>query len=172
MAKDLLGVPCAACAVIGRDGFHRVLPFIGIRRRGEALEELALQLSLPLHHERGRREDQHTTRESSNEQLLEDDPRLDGLTESDLVGEDGAPSHLSKDAARDLDLMGQLFDRVGVEGDEAIEARRQRNALGFAADVGPETGARWLLEPASEFGQRALVDGPKIVFGCCGSGHR
>ena len=72
----------------------------------------------------------------------------------------------------DLDLMGQLLDRVRVERDEAIEPRREGDALSLAANLRPEKGAWWFLHPARELGERSLVDGPEIVFGCCGSGHQ
>src|SRR3954468_7231170 len=172
VAKDLLGVACTAGAIVGRDRFDGVLPLVRIRRRGEALEELALQLSLPLHHERGGREDEHPAREAAYEQLLEDDPRLDGLAESDLVGEDCASAHLPKDASRDLDLVGELLDGVGVERDETVEAGRERDPLGLASKLCPDERAWRLLQSARELGERALIDGPEIVCGCCGNGHR
>src|SRR3954470_10279813 len=150
VAKDLLRVARAAGAIVGRNRLRGMLPLVGVRRRGEALEELALQLSLPLHHERRGRENEHTAREAAHEQLLEDDACLDGLAESDLVSEDGASAHLAKDASRDLDLVGELLDGVGVERDEAIKAGRQRDPLGLASKLCPDERACRLLEPARE----------------------
>src|SRR3954447_7917036 len=172
VAKNLLRVACAASAVIGRNRLRGMLPLVGVRRRSDPLEELALQLSLPLHHERGGRENEHTAREAAYEQLLEDDPRLDGLAESDLVGEDCASAHLTKNASRDLDLVGELLDGVGVERDETVEAGRQRDALRLASKLCPDEGTWRLVESARELGERALIDGPEIVCGCCGNGHR
>ena len=46
------------------------------------------------------------------------------------------------------------------------------DALGLTANRCPEKGARWFLDSAGEFGECTLVDGPEIVLGCYGSGHR
>ena len=173
VAKDRLGVVLAARSIVRSDALRDVIPVFRIRRRRKAFEELALELSLPLHHQGSWRQNEHTTREPADEQFLEDDTRFDRLPEPYLVGQDrAAPHRTSEDTPCDFDLMRELLDRVGVERDEAIEAWRQRDALGLTANRCPEKGARWFLDSAGEFGECTLVDGPEIILGCYGSGHR
>src|SRR5690348_3947279 len=140
------------------------MPVVRVGGRIESLEELRLELSLPLRHEGRGRHDQYATREAANGELLEDDPRLDRLAEAHLVGEDGAAAHLTQHAARDLDLMGKLLDRVRVEGDESLESRRESDSLCLTSKLDPRTGARRLDDTAGELRERALVDCPQLAF--------
>src|SRR5256885_8994842 len=172
LAQYQLCVTGTASAVVRRDGLRDVLPVIGNGWRGEAFEELALELPLPLYHQGCRGENEHATHEAANEQLLEDDAGLDRLAEPDLVSEDGTPSHVTQNASVDLDLMGQLLDGIGIQGDQSIEAGRQGDLFRLAADGCPEERSGWRFEAASEFRQRPLVDGPEVVLGYFASCHR
>src|SRR5205814_4300199 len=58
MPQNLLGVSPGARAVVRYDRAGDALPIVRIRRSLEALKELLLQLSLPLSHQRCRREDE------------------------------------------------------------------------------------------------------------------
>src|SRR5690242_19828174 len=97
-------------------------PFARLVRRVEALEELGLELPLPLIDERSRREDQNAPSEAADAELLEDDPSLDGLPEPDFVGQERATAHVLERAQGDVDLVWQLLDGVRVERDQALEA--------------------------------------------------
>ena len=138
LAQDGLRVTLADGAIVRDDCFGNSPPIVGIGGRIESLEELALELSLPLRHQGRRREDQHAAREAANSQLLEDDPRLDRFAEPHFVSENGAAAHVSQDIAGYLDLMRELLDRVRVERDQAIESRGQRDPLRLASNGCPE----------------------------------
>src|SRR3954471_14774146 len=116
MAQDRFGVSLADGAVVGNDRLRNASPIVRISGRVESLEELALELSLPLGHQGSWREDQDATRQTADRELLEDDSRFDRLAEPHLVGEDVSPAHLAQYGASDLDLVRQLLDRVRVEG--------------------------------------------------------
>src|SRR5205807_400984 len=117
----------------------------------EALEELLRELSLPLAHQGRGREDEGAAREPPDRQLFVDDARLDRLTQPHLVGEDGAPAHVAQHALSHVDLVGQLLDRVGIECDQPVEARHQRDALRLAPPgpvlviAGPGAGKTFCL---------------------------
>ena len=104
MLEDLGRVPDGA--LIGHDRFGRVLPVLRLGGRVELLEELRLELGLPLFHERRGSEDQDAVRHAAHAQLLHDDPGFDGLAETDLVGEDRPSAHGPAQYAQgDVDLV-------------------------------------------------------------------
>src|SRR5439155_2419430 len=167
--QDLLGVAARARPVVRHDrpGAGNAVPVFRIGRRLEPLEELPLQLALPLAHERGRREDQHAAGEPANRQLLVDDARLDRFAETDFVGEDGAAAHLPQHPLGDVDLVGQLLDRVGVEGDRPVGAGHKGGPRRLAPQVVPGALGRRAPELLGEHRERALVYGPDVC-GWCG----
>src|SRR3989449_8388489 len=77
--QDLLGVAARAGAVVRHDRLRDAGPVVGLGRGVEALEELLLELPLPLAHERGGRQDQRAAGEAADRELLVDDARLDRL---------------------------------------------------------------------------------------------
>src|SRR5207237_1198042 len=146
-----------------RPGDGNALPVVGLGRGLEALEELLLELALPLAHERGGRQDQHAAGEAADRQFFIDDARLDRLAEADLVGEDGAAAHVAQHALGHVDLVGQLLDRVGVERDQPVEAGDEGDALRLAPQLVPGTIGRRSLDLVDEELQGPLVDRPGVV---------
>src|SRR6266702_7733206 len=78
--------------------------------------------------------------------------------------EDGAAAHLAQHALGDVDLVGQLLDRVGVERDQPVEARHERDPLGLATQVVPGSVCGRTLELLREQLERTLVDRPRLVW--------
>ena len=72
-------------------------------RRGHA--ELALEFLLPLRHEPSRGDDQRPAGQPAQPQLGENQPGLDGLAQSHLVGEYRSPPHPAQRASRRLQLV-------------------------------------------------------------------
>src|SRR5206468_10838476 len=133
-----------------------------------ALEELLLQLALPLTNGRRRRQDQRAAGKPANRELLVDDARLDRLAEPHLVGEDGAAAHVAQHPLRYVDLVGQLRDRVGLERDQPVEPRDEGDPLGVAPQLVPGTLGRRPLELLGEQLERPFVHRPGIVRRCGG----
>jgi hypothetical protein len=121
------------------------------------------KVSAPLLDECGGREDERAADESTHRQLLEDDPCLDRLPEPHLVGQDGAPAEgTPEDALGDVDLVRELLDRVRVEGDEAIEAGDERDALGVTTELEPVARGSRPGDRLGKRGQGLLVDRPEV----------
>src|SRR2546425_949887 len=59
--------------------------------------------------------------------------------------------------------MGQLLDRVGVEGDQPVEARDQGDPFRLAPQLVPGALGRGFLELFGERLEGALVDRPGVV---------
>src|SRR2546425_5135423 len=59
--------------------------------------------------------------------------------------------------------MGQLLDRVGVEGDQPVEARDQGDPFRLAPQLVPGALGRGFLELVGERLEGALVDRPGVV---------
>src|SRR5437667_3117006 len=53
--------------------------------------------------------------------ILADEVGLDRLAEADFVRQDRAATHLAQHPLGHVDLVGQLLDRVRVEGDQPVE---------------------------------------------------
>ena len=88
---------------------------------GEA--ELALELVLPLHEHGGRRGDHDQVDAPPQQQLADDEPGLDGLAETDVVGDQQID-------ARQPQRLAQRQELVGVEPDAGPERRLQQIAVG------------------------------------------
>ena len=88
-------------------GDHEVVssPVLELVHDLEGESELDVHLLLPLRHQGGGRQDQNLPREPTDDELLEDDPRFDGLTKPDLVCEDRPPAHLPEDLEGGIDLI-------------------------------------------------------------------
>jgi hypothetical protein len=139
------------------------VPLVGGGGGLEALAELLPQLALPLAHERGRREDQHAAGQPADGQLLVDDARFDRLAEAHFVGQDGAAAHLAQHPLGDVDLVGQLLDGVGADGEEPVEAWHERESFRFAPQLVPRAVGRRGLQLLGERGERAFVYRPDIL---------
>jgi len=61
-----------------------------------------------------------------------------------------------------VDLVGQLLDRVGVEGDQPVEAGDQGDPLRLAPQLPPGARGRRLFEGIDEQLQGAFVDRPGV----------
>src|SRR5882762_1013905 len=169
--QDLLGMPARARAVVRHDRLGDVQPVAGLARRVEALEELLLELALPLPHERGRRQDQHAAGEPANRELLVDDARLDRLAEAHLVGQDGAAAHVAQHPLGDVDLVRQRLDRVRVECDQPFEARDQGDPFRLTPQFVPGAVGRGRLEPFRERLEGVLVYRPDVLGWRSGQGQ-
>src|SRR3989449_6721728 len=87
------------------------------------------------------------------------------------VGEDGAAAHVAQHPLGHVDLVGQLLDRVGVEGDQPVEARDQGDPFRLAPQLVPGALGRGFLELVGERLEGALVDRPGVVGEWVGSRH-
>ena len=154
-----------ARAIVRDDPLGHVEPLLGLCRRLEALEELRFELSLPLPHERSRREHEHPADEPTDGELLVDETRLDRLAEADFVRQDRAATHLAQHPLGHVDLVGQLLDRVRVEGDQPVEARHQRDPLRLAPQIVPGAVAGGRPELRGERRERAFIDRPGVLVG-------
>jgi hypothetical protein len=67
-------------------------------------------------------DDQDPLGEPELAQAGEDEPRLDGLPEPDLVGEDEAGDPVGEDAPGGADLVGEDVDPGGEERAQAVGA--------------------------------------------------
>ena len=85
-----------------------------LRGRGvhdfELFVELRLELVLPLVLQAGGAHDQHPLDETSSSQLLENQPGLDRLAETDLVSEQHSRLQLVRDSMRHEHLVELRFD--------------------------------------------------------------
>ena len=102
---DLLPVDVPLRGVDRRD--HAVVagPVLDLVHDLEVEAELRLHLLLPLRDEGRGGEDEDLPGEPADDELLQDDPRLDRLPEADLVREDRAPPHDSQDPQGGLHLV-------------------------------------------------------------------
>ena len=85
--------------------------------------EAVLQLSLPLLQHRGRRRDDDGVRLPAQQQLAGDEPRLDGLAEACVVGDE-------KVDARQPQSLAQRLHLVGVDADPCAERRLEETRVG------------------------------------------
>ena len=81
-------------------------------REGEA--EARLQLVLPLQDDRRRARDDDAADLLAQEQLADDQPRLDGLAEADVVGDEEVDAGQQQRLAQRLELVGHHLD-AGAE---------------------------------------------------------
>ena len=77
--------------------------------------ELRLEFLAPLIDEEGRDEDDGPAGRVVKQELAEDDPGLDGLSQAHLVGEEVSLDRVLEDAPCDLHLVGIEFDSGGKE---------------------------------------------------------
>ena len=68
----------------------------------------------------------------------------------------------AEDAGGDVDLVGQLLDRVGVERDEAVEAGDEGELLRLTTKVEPGLVRGLGREGVRQGGEGGLVDGPEV----------
>ena len=102
----------------------------------EDLVELGPQLVLPLADDAGRGEDEDAVGHAAGLELLDDQARLDGLAEADLVREDEAVRVRGGRAVHDADLvLLDLHARVRQRR-EAVELVGEQEAGGRDAQVG------------------------------------
>ncbi len=88
--------------------------------------ELGLELLPPLPDERGRSEHERALDHPTQQILLEHHAGLDGLAESDLVGEQHAAAKLLEHLAHSLDLVPEGFDLAQVrQAQQLVEALRE-----------------------------------------------
>ncbi len=140
---------------------------------GQDLEgklEPALQLVLPLFGEAARADDQATLQVPAGDQLLDQQPRHDGLARTRVVGEQEAQRLTRQHRlvhGRDLvrqrvdhrgvdrqqhgrDLVRQRVDHRGVDRQQRVEQVREADALGFGHE--PEQGAVAVEAPRPPLG--------------------
>src|SRR5579883_314576 len=78
--------------------------------------------------ERRRHDDEDRPHQAADDELGRDDPRLHGLAEAGLVGEEGGPSEVPERLLGDGPLVGVVLEDLRVhvsEGEELLEARDQ-----------------------------------------------
>ena len=83
-----------------------------------------------------------------------------------------AAAHVAQHPLGHVDLVGQLLDRVGIEGDQPVEPGDKSDALRLAPQLVPGALGRGFLELGGERGEGALVDDPGVVGQWVGLGQR
>lgn len=106
-----------------------------IREDARRQPELAVELLLPLAHQAGGDEYQHTLGQAAQAQLAEHEQRLDRLAEADLIGEDGPAAHPAQRGSRGAELVRQGLEAQPRQRDEGVEARAHPHLRG-EVDVG------------------------------------
>ncbi len=105
----------------------------------EALPELVLQLPLPLEAEVGRSDDQDALDETPDLQLLDEEPRHDGLPRARVVGQQEPDTWDPQEVVVDrLQLVRQRIDAGDGEAEVGVVLVGEAEAHGLDAEA--ETG--------------------------------
>ena len=116
--------PGEGCPRVGVDAAFtaQLLDVLGVDQ-AEIETELLEHLDSPLLLQRGRTDDQHGAGAVPEQQLLDDKPRLDGLAQADVVGDEQVdPSH--------VDGANQRVELEVFDADATAERRLQEPAVG------------------------------------------